>query len=206
MAERAAGIGQELRELREAAGLTQTEAATGIGVALQTISRWELEKRRIKAEDFASAHAFYQTAIEERNRRVHGLNQMVPRGTRDNLRDRPSKAGLVPSGVESMIEAVKRQMIREDCTDAEVDFIESASRNPDVSRMIYLDAGGSPTFDQLIEGYEELFDSIRELLRRRIARRAEASVPKPIEPKDMPRLVAERAEQVYGAKPKRRTK
>lgn len=75
------GIGQRLRELREAAGLTQSEAAEGLNVALQTISRWELEKRRLKAADYERARAYYSSIIHGNSKRFNDLGQIVPRGT-----------------------------------------------------------------------------------------------------------------------------
>jgi transcriptional regulator with XRE-family HTH domain len=39
--------GKTLRRLREAAGLTQGELAKKLGVALNTVSRWELGRMKI---------------------------------------------------------------------------------------------------------------------------------------------------------------
>jgi transcriptional regulator with XRE-family HTH domain len=39
--------GEDMRRLRREAGLTQRELAEAMGVWLNTISRWEIEKRHI---------------------------------------------------------------------------------------------------------------------------------------------------------------
>jgi transcriptional regulator with XRE-family HTH domain len=39
--------GKELRDYREKLGLTQKELADKLGVAMNTVSRWELEERKI---------------------------------------------------------------------------------------------------------------------------------------------------------------
>lgn len=47
--------GQELRERRAALGLTQEALARRIGVALNTIQRWELGTRRIAHPELLDA-------------------------------------------------------------------------------------------------------------------------------------------------------
>lgn len=73
--------------MRETAGLTQAEAAAGLGVDKGSISRWENGTRRISAEDFARAHAFYAEAADKRAKAATKLGQSVPRGTPRAVRE-----------------------------------------------------------------------------------------------------------------------
>lgn len=76
--------------MREAAGLTQAEAAALIGVDTQSVSRWERGTRKVKAEDYTVALELYQRAARDRAVRTTQLGQSVPRGTGE-LRE-PKKA------------------------------------------------------------------------------------------------------------------
>lgn len=72
-------IARELAELREAAGLTQDQAAELLEVAGgNTISRWETGQRQPGATDYRRAIELYQSRIADRK---NDRSATVPRGT-----------------------------------------------------------------------------------------------------------------------------
>ncbi len=188
-------IGERLREAREAAGLTQAEAAALLGVVAMTISKREREDRGVSAEEFERMLAVYAAA------EVKKLSHFVPRGT-PALRE----ASPIPYSLGAKFEALTREIIRAGATDAEVDFLADVLRRPETARMIGTGADGQLLTDAAAdEQWETLLDDLRAFIGRRIARRA-APPAQPIKPKDVPGLVAKRHEEVFGSAKKRRTK
>ena len=58
-------IGKALKERREAAGLSQSELAKGVGMHQQTISRWESNENVPNVLDCIRLAQFYGITLEE---------------------------------------------------------------------------------------------------------------------------------------------
>ena len=58
-------IGKALKEQQEAAGLSQSELAKGVGMHQQTISRWESNENAPNVLDCIRLAQFYGITLEE---------------------------------------------------------------------------------------------------------------------------------------------
>lgn len=173
---------QKFARLREAAGLTQEEAAGLLNVHAQTISRWERGQRQIKATDMDRAVALFGEMPRA------GLGRSVSRET--PYQDTP--AGQLMGQIE-------RDVIRRGATDLEADFLLAAISTPQAFRLCTPEGGGLSTDD-----YAALVRSLMRWLdewvahRRLEPERATADGELVAEPAPRPRVAAPPIRQQKG--------
>jgi transcriptional regulator with XRE-family HTH domain len=153
-------LGSEIRELREAKGLTQAALAQAIGVDAQSVSRWERGERTPNAMD-------YRRAMDVLHVPKIGLSQTVPRGTPSA----DAEEALPPSHAK-LIRDFEREAARIGATDPELDHIHWSLRNPQSSRMFYMGDDGKPmTPDEQLEELGFQIHGLRVWLQARLEKR-----------------------------------
>lgn len=165
-----------LKEAREAAGLTQAQAAEALGVHELTVSRWERGDREPGGKNFDEALRLYrQTALDR------SAYNGVPRGTSGILSEDRKPYGQNAGGLEARkkVALFVSEMIDAGADRAEVDFIEETFRRPETARLAMHDSDGKLlTPRQVDDQYDALIDGVRHIITRRIERRRKATKSK----------------------------
>lgn len=174
MASDSSQIARRLKEQREAAGLTQTEAAALLGVVPMTISKRERGVLGISAQMFEDVMATYHRNAKPGSE-LSRLSFPVPRGTNPGVVAEGSVFyGPNPGGLEARkkIEHFVREMTRAEATDDEIDWIQETFRRPETARLAMHDGDGKPlTPKQVDEQFDALIEGMRHIITRRIERR-----------------------------------
>jgi transcriptional regulator with XRE-family HTH domain len=157
-----AHVGETIRRLREARGLTQAALAKAIGVDAQSVSRWERAERVPNAMDYRKAMDVLENILPI------GLGQTVSRGTGPSEAEAP-----LPPSHAKLIRDFEREAARMGATDPELDHIHWSLRNPQSSRMFYMGDDGKPmTADEQLEELGFQVHGLRVWLQARLDKRA----------------------------------
>jgi transcriptional regulator with XRE-family HTH domain len=154
---------EEFKAAREAAGLTQDQAAQLLGVTGKTVSRWETGAP-IKPRDLAGAKSIFAEIVRQRE----FLDKKVPRGTM-SLMERILGEEGPGDARRKRIEQFEREMVRIGADDFDADYVRRAAR--DFIEQIH-SAGGTDV-DEELETYLEY--SLRPWVLKRIDQRRRRS-------------------------------
>jgi transcriptional regulator with XRE-family HTH domain len=134
----ASHIGDEIRQIREGAGLTQGELASAIGRDVQTISRWERGERQPKASDVERVRKYL---LDYYNRNGIVLGKTVPR---DTMRVSEPTAPRMPGWFERRIDDTMLELARAGATNEQARYVRDLLRSEATVRFVLLNDDGSP--------------------------------------------------------------
>ena len=145
--------------MREAAGLTQDEAAERLGLASgNTVSRWETGARHPNAADYLRATELYRRLADERR------SETVPRGTEK---------------YQAIADRFRREMLRLGATDFDDDHVKERLQHLEASRFFREGEDGVElTPAQQMEEYVNYIEySLRPWVVQRIEKRRRHAKP-----------------------------
>lgn len=160
-------ISEQLRAAREAAGLTQQEAAELLGVDSQSVSRWERGERRIRAETF-------QRALKVYSDRQAGLGPVRPGIVSESAPPQYGEVGFETltgrQRARAWLEGFLLDIAEKGADDAFMAFARRTLLNP--SNYIHHDgsAAGQPLEmrdEQKLRHMKGLSEGVRAILRER---------------------------------------
>jgi transcriptional regulator with XRE-family HTH domain len=126
----ASHIGDEIRQIREGAGLTQGELASAIGRDVQTISRWERGERQPKASDVERVRKYL---LDYYNRNGIVLGKTVPR---DTMRVSEPTAPRMPGWFERRIDDTMLELARAGATNEQARYVRDLLRSEATVRFV----------------------------------------------------------------------
>jgi transcriptional regulator with XRE-family HTH domain len=134
----ASQIGDEIRQAREACGLTQSDLANAVGRDVQTISRWERGERQPKASDVQRVRDYLSHYMNEHG---IGLGRSVPRGTGRVAEAAPQRA---PSWLDRFIDDTMLGLARAGATNEQARYIRDVLRSDETLRFVLRNDDGTP--------------------------------------------------------------
>jgi transcriptional regulator with XRE-family HTH domain len=135
----ASQIGDEIRQAREACGLTQADLAIAVGRDVQTISRWERGERQPKAADVDRVHDYLRHYMNEHG---IGLGRTVSRGTGRVAEASPRPQA--PSWLDRFIDDTMLGLARAGATNEQARYIRDVLRSDETLRFVLRNDDGTP--------------------------------------------------------------
>jgi transcriptional regulator with XRE-family HTH domain len=122
----ASQIGSRIREARESAGLTQREAAKRIGADQVTLSRWELGKQRIAAENLAKLGQAYGVSVDW----LMAAGEHAPRRGARPPPYQVAEAFRLPASIEATLRRFEADALDADVPIDQIEQVVAAVRGP----------------------------------------------------------------------------
>lgn len=168
-----------MKAARERAGLSQAQAAAGIGVHEMTISKWERGTMEMGADKALRLAALYGVSLDELTE-APVVSENVPRGTASRVREPAAAApdGARPErGEPRSLRILKAEFeleaLKAGATEGDMDLIRNALESPGATQLY---SGGYAEPLSIEEQELELRSTLsllREWLTERIRRRNE---------------------------------
>lgn len=163
-----------LKQMREFARLTQAEAAEGLNVDPQTISRWERGERRISQSELQRVKRWYKNVVKagEVARQFLEANAPNPLDAADEL------APIIPADIGDSTRRLQADAARKGATNEELDVIHQLFTDPRTLLVLTVgDDGRMLPPEARAKEFQLLAGAITGWLDARIAQRGPRGAP-----------------------------